>query len=130
MNEHEAKIYQIAQEVTKEVLQEIANDPFWPNENNPNNPTFSKESAQQLQSLAEQWQRIIKESEQWFVEHASPLFDQCRTMGEWKRVRMAMPSPTDEERQGLDLPGNIQVYLAFAADTVRQKEEGDRNGQE
>jgi hypothetical protein len=86
------------------------------------NLTFSNESVQQLQALAEQWQHIIDECERWFAEYAHPLFEQCQTMDDWKRVRMAMPSLVNKERQFLDLPGNIQVNLAYSADSVRQKE--------
>jgi hypothetical protein len=121
MNENDAIIDQIAKEVTQEVLQEIANDPFWPIENNPNNPVFSKESVQELQMLAEQWQHIIDASEEWFTRYAHPLFDQCKTMEDYKRVLQAMPAPSDKERQPLALPGNIHVNLAYAADSVCQK---------
>jgi hypothetical protein len=123
MNERDAMIDQIAKEVLKENLQEISADPFWPNENNPNNPTFSEESAQELQSLAEQWQHIINESDRWFAKYAHPLFAQCRTIDEWKRVRGAMLKPIDKEGQFLELPGNMQVSIAYAADFVCQKTE-------
>jgi hypothetical protein len=120
MNEHDA-INQIAKEVTKEILAEIAADPFWPNENNPNNPTFSEESAQELQALVEKWTSIIAESDRWFLKYAEPLFAQCRTMDEFKRVLSAMPKPVDKDGQIIELPGNIQVNLAYAADFVCQK---------
>lgn len=94
--------------------------------NNETTPVFPEEAAQQLQSLAERSQQIREESEKWFIKYANPLFDQCQTMEDWKKVRMAMPSPMDKERQGLDLPGNMQVYLAYTADAVRQKLEGSK----
>jgi hypothetical protein len=122
MNEHDA-IDQIAKEVTKEILEEIAADPFWPNENNPNNPTFSEESAQELQALAEQWMSIIAESDHWFLKYAEPLFTQCRTIDEFKRVLKAMPKPVEKDGQFIELPGNMEVNLAYAADFVCQKKE-------
>lgn len=123
MSEHDAIIDRIAKEVTKEVLKEIAADPFWPEENNPNNPTFSEESAQELQALAEQWQHIIKKSDRWFAKYAQPLFAQCRTMVEWKRVKREIPSPVGKDGQFIELPGNIEIHFAYAADFVRQKTE-------
>jgi len=120
MDEQDA-IDQIAKEVTKEILEEIAADPFWPNENNPSNPTFSEESAQELQALAEQWMSIMAESDRWFLKYAEPLFAQCRTMDEFKRVLKAMPKPVGKDGQFIDLPGNMQINLAYAADFVCQK---------
>jgi hypothetical protein len=90
-------------------------------ENNPNNPTFSEESAQELQILAEQWQQTIDASDRWFAKYAHPLFAQCRAMDEFKRVLKAMPPAVDKERQALALPGNIEINIAYAADSVRQK---------
>jgi hypothetical protein len=107
--------------VTKEILEEIVADPFWPNENNPSNPTFSEESAQELQALAERWRSIIAESDQWFLTYAEPLFAQCRTMDEFKRVLKAMPKPVGKDRQFIELPGNMEINLAYAADFVCQK---------
>jgi hypothetical protein len=126
MNEHDAIIDEIAKEVTKEILQEITDDPFWPNENNPNNPIFSDKSAQQLQALTKEWNRIIDQADKWFIEYAHPLFEQCQTMDDWKRVRMAMPKPTDKDGQILDLPGIMQLRLAYAADLVREKKARSR----
>jgi hypothetical protein len=120
MIEHDA-IDQIAKEVTKEILEEIVADPFWPNENNPSNPTFSEESVQELQALAERWRSIIAKSDQWFLTYAEPLFAQCRTMDEFKRVRKAMPRPVGKDGQFIELPGNMQINLAYAADFVCQQ---------
>lgn len=85
-------------------------------------PIFSSESAQQLQVLAEEWHRIINESEEWFARNVNHLFEQCQTMEEWQQVRKAMPMPIDKDGQILDLPGNMHVSLAYAASLVKDRE--------
>ena len=84
-------------------------------------PTFSDEAAQELQDLAEQWQYIINESDRWFTKYAQPLFAQCRTMDEWKRVRGGIPSPVGKDGQFIELPGNIEIHFAYSTDSIKYR---------
>lgn len=86
------------------------------------NNLFSKEAVDRLNELAKMQQQLIQDCAQWFGEHANQLFDQCQTMEDFAKVRRSMPIVVDDQGQIIDLPGNIGVYVAFAADAVRQKE--------
>lgn len=94
------------------------------------NNLFSKEAVDQLNELGRKQEQLVQDCAQWFEEYAKPLFDRCQTMEDFAKVHRFMPSAVDDQNQIIDLPGNIGVYLAFAADAVRQKEavsKGDRS---
>jgi hypothetical protein len=81
---------------------------------------IDQEALLRLKRLAELHKVVQQQTEQWWLTHISPLVESSATWDDFLRAIREV-HVFDDDGQILEMPALWTVYMAYAADSFREK---------